>query len=99
VVTYVVYIYCVFCKYANHDCVSQTVSINHGDECVLPLTIVMPSIFGEIFPFGEDGKDRLLSWNDTFISHQEVNLENQLCNVNIQSKRNIIIDSNSKSYL
>jgi hypothetical protein len=33
VVMYVIYISVIFCRYANHDCVSHTIRINHRDEC------------------------------------------------------------------
>jgi phosphoribosyl-ATP pyrophosphohydrolase len=38
-------------------------------------------------------------WHHTLLLHQEANLENQSCNENLQSKRKLKIDSNSKSYL
>jgi hypothetical protein len=47
------YIVVIFCMYANHGYVSPTVRINHGDECILPPTTHMPSIFGELFLFSE----------------------------------------------
>jgi hypothetical protein len=47
----IIYICYVFCRYNNHDCVSQTVRINHGDECVLPPTTRMPTIFDNLFLF------------------------------------------------
>jgi hypothetical protein len=43
-----------FCTYANHIYVSHTARTNYGDECELPPTIRMPSIFGELFIFVEE---------------------------------------------
>jgi hypothetical protein len=51
------YIYICVCvracvrRYTNHNCISQTVRINHGDECILPLLTRTSSIFGELFLF------------------------------------------------
>jgi hypothetical protein len=41
----------------------------------------------------------MLSWHHILILHQEANFENQLYNENLQSKRNLRIDLNLKSYL
>jgi hypothetical protein len=43
-----------FCKYTNHVSVSHTARTNYGDECDLPPTIRMPSIFGKKNSFGEE---------------------------------------------
>jgi hypothetical protein len=40
-----------FCRYANHICISHTARTNYGDECDLPLTMHTPSIFGKSFVF------------------------------------------------
>jgi hypothetical protein len=42
-----------FCRYANHVCVSHTTRTNYGDECDLPPIIRTPSIFGKI-SFGKE---------------------------------------------
>jgi hypothetical protein len=38
-----------FCRYNNHVCVSHAIRNNYGDECELPPTMRMPSIFGKVF--------------------------------------------------
>jgi hypothetical protein len=45
---------CVFCRYANHVCVSHTTRTNHGDECDFPPIIRTPSIVDKSFSFGEE---------------------------------------------
>ena len=42
------YIYCVFCRYANHVVVSRFVRIDYGFECVLPPTMRTPSILAKV---------------------------------------------------
>jgi hypothetical protein len=45
---------CVFCRYMNDTLVSRFTRNNDGDECFLPLSIRMPSIFGKSRYFGEE---------------------------------------------
>jgi hypothetical protein len=47
---------CVFSGYANYAFINCLVRTDYGDDCVLPLSRRMPSIFAPPpFSFGEDG--------------------------------------------
>jgi hypothetical protein len=50
VVMYLIYISIVlFCRFANHICISHTARANYWDECDLLSSICTPSIFGKDF--------------------------------------------------
>jgi hypothetical protein len=49
-----IYVYCVFCRYANHIWVGHIIRANHRVEYDLPPCIRMPFIFGKSFSFGEE---------------------------------------------
>jgi hypothetical protein len=52
------YISVLFCRYANHVSVSRIVKANHKDECDLPSTIRMPSIFDKKILLVMNGEGR-----------------------------------------
>jgi hypothetical protein len=46
-----------FCRYANHVCISHTTRTNSGDECDLPPIISTPYIFSKCFLLVRNGYD------------------------------------------
>jgi hypothetical protein len=78
-----------FCRYANHICVSHTARTNYVDEYNLPPIIRTPSIFGKAFLLVRNVYDR----HFVMIMHMHVYKEDELLKplnpMKVITKRNL----------
>jgi hypothetical protein len=77
------------CTYTNHIFVSHIARTNYGDECDLPPTIYMPSIFGKAFLLVRSMEDRHFVMISHMPAHKEDELWKPFNPTKVRTKRNL----------